>query len=101
MKKDDLKTLIKGGEPLLIADVREKWEFNEADSHIEGAENIPMGEMFVRAKRNMLPKDTKIITICRSGARAQVVARELTEMGFDIDFLEGGMFEWDKENTAS
>lgn len=99
MKAHDLKNALAAGEDIMLIDVREADEYAQGDA-ITGAQNIPMGKVFVEAGKGNLPKDKKIVSICKSGVRCEIVARELKEKGFDIDYLEGGIGAW-KEQEAS
>lgn len=94
MKADELKKRLEtgDGESLLI-DVREAEEFVPEEA-IPGSQNMPMGKVFTEAKKGTLPKDKKIITICKTGGRCEIVARELKQKGFDIESLEGGLEAW-------
>ena len=98
MKVFELKDRLAKGEETLLLDVREKEEVDEGGESIEGSENMPMGKVFVEASKGNLPKDKKIITICKSGTRYEIVARELKQKGYDIEHLEGGIEEWKKES---
>lgn len=80
----------------MLLDVREKDEYDEGDK-MENAEHMPMGKVFVEAMKGNLPKDKKIITVCKTGGRCEIVARELKNKGFDIEHLEGGIEAWKKE----
>src|SRR3972149_8083266 len=91
-----LKEKLQKGEDLLLLDVREKEELENAGGMIEGAQNMPMGKVFSEASKGLLPKDKKIVTICKSGTRCEIVARELRQKGYDIEHLEGGIDEWEK-----
>ncbi|MCL5733635.1 MAG: rhodanese-like domain-containing protein [Patescibacteria group bacterium] len=95
MKASELKEKLKKGEKVRILDVREKDEYEQGDK-IEGAENMPMGRVFVEAMKGNLPKNQKIITVCKTGGRCEIVARELQKKGYDIEHLEGGIDEWKK-----
>ena len=95
MKPEELKQKIAKGEPMELLDIRESSEFEKGEK-VLGSKNIPMGQLFVDASENKLLKDKKIITICRSGGRCQVVVRELSKKGYDIDYLEGGINEWSR-----
>lgn len=95
MKSDELKKQIEEND-LMLLDVREADEFTASES-VPGAQNMPMGKVFVEAKKGNLPKDKKIVTICRSGGRCEIVARELSQKGFDIEALEGGFEAWKRE----
>ena len=93
MKVVELKDTINRGESMEMVDVREREEY-EAGDKIPGSKNIPMGQMFVEANAGRLPKDKKIVTICKTGGRCEIVARELSKKGYDIEYLEGGIEAW-------
>lgn len=97
MKPNELKERIAQGEEMILLDVREKDEAEQAKNIIPGAENVPMGKVFVEAAKGQLPKDKKIVTICKSGGRCEIIARELKQKGYDIEYLEGGMDAWEKQ----
>lgn len=101
MKVKELKEKLTKGENVLLLDVRENDEFNNSPDKIENSQNIPMGKVFVEASKGNLPKDKKIITICKSGIRCEIVARELKPKGYDIEFLEGGVEEWKKDTSGN
>lgn len=96
MKVSELKEKIQKGEDILLLDVREKEEVEQSGEKIEGSQNMPMGRVFLEATKGNLPKDKKIVAICKTGGRCGIVARELSQKGFDIDSLEGGIDEWKK-----
>lgn len=96
MKKAELKKKIEEGSVPKLIDIREKEEYNEGEK-MEGTENIPMGQMFVEAKKGNLSKDEETLLICKSGGRCEIVARELSGKGFNIDYLEGGIEEWKED----
>jgi len=97
MKVHELKEKLTHKEDVLLLDVREHDEYEASADKIEGAQNVPMGEVFTEAAKGNLPKDKKIITVCKSGGRCEIVARELKAKGYDIEYLEGGMEEWKKD----
>jgi rhodanese-related sulfurtransferase len=96
MKVAELKELLQKGANILLLDVREKEEVDEAGGMITGSQNMPMGKVFFQATKGLLPKDKKIVTICKSGTKCEIVARELRQKGYDIEHLEGGIDEWEK-----
>jgi NADPH-dependent 2,4-dienoyl-CoA reductase/sulfur reductase-like enzyme/rhodanese-related sulfurtransferase len=71
----------------LILDVREPFEL--AVENVEGAVNIPLGQL--RDRLEELPRDTTIHVICRSGQRAYYATRLLLQKGFDARNVSGGM----------
>lgn len=97
MTAAELKEKLKDNQNVKILDVREADEFSSGDT-IPGAENVPMGKVFVEASMGQLPKDQKIVTVCKSGTRCEIVARELKQKGYDIEHLEGGLNAWKEAN---
>ena len=95
MKPADLKEKQAKGEEFVLLDVREADEYAQGDK-LEGAVNMPMGKVFVEASQGHLPKDKKIVAVCRTGGRCEIIARELAGKGYDIDVLEGGIEGWKK-----
>ena len=93
MKADELKKKVADEGGIILLDVREADEFSSEEA-IPDSQNMPMGKVFVEASKGNLPKDRKIVTICRSGSRCEIVARELKEKGYDIEHLEGGLNAW-------
>lgn len=96
MKPQQLKERLKSGEDVILIDVREHDEYEQGDK-IEESKNIPMGQVFIDAAQGKLPKDKKIITICKSGGRCEIIAQKLNSMGYDIEYLEGGVTAWKAE----
>ena len=92
MNLDQLKLAIKNKEKLRIIDIREA---SEIKNKLPEAEHIPRGQVFVDVSSNKISKKDKLIFICKSSGRCQIVADKLKEKGFDVDFLEGGMDEWE------
>ncbi len=90
MKKDEFIKLLESDSNTLFIDIREAEELEHSDT-LPGTQHIPMGKMFTEAVKDNLPKDTKMVVFCRTGVRAEIVARELRERGYDIEGLEGGL----------
>jgi rhodanese-related sulfurtransferase len=84
-----LQAALSGDSPPLLVDVREYPEF--AAGHIREARCMDLGEFAG------LPKETRIVCVCRSGRRSAEAAARLTELGFPaVDQLAGGMEDWEK-----
>lgn len=65
----------------LIVDVREPREFE--GGHVDGAINIPPSALMSGAPQLAdVPKDTKIVLYCLSGARSNASMHFLRSMGF-------------------
>ena len=77
------------GKPFLL-DVRQPEEYQSG--HIHGATLIPLGSL--QARIGELPKDREIICVCQSGSRSISASRMLTEAGFRVLNLNGGMIAW-------
>jgi len=79
------------GEPPLLLDVREPWEF--AICRIEGAQLLPMGRIV--ASLGELDHDRETVVVCHHGIRSQQVAYFLERQGFShIVNLVGGVAAW-------
>lgn len=75
----------------LMLDVREQSEWDEF--HMPGAQLIPLGELPSRLSE--LPKDQKIVVVCRSGNRSATGRDILLDAGFtNVTSMAGGMNEW-------
>jgi rhodanese-related sulfurtransferase/DMSO/TMAO reductase YedYZ molybdopterin-dependent catalytic subunit/glyoxylase-like metal-dependent hydrolase (beta-lactamase superfamily II) len=74
----------------LLLDVREPDEWHAG--HAPAAMLVPMGT--VRAKQAELPRDRRIVVVCRSGGRSAAVTESLRGWGFDAVNLAGGMCAW-------
>lgn len=70
-----------------LLDVREASEL--AAEHVPEAIHIPIGQL--RSRMNELPRDREIHVICRSGQRAYLAARILSQNGFQAKTISGGM----------
>lgn len=83
------------GTPVTLLDVREPWEVSTAA--IEGALNIPMGDIPTRAN-NSLDPDASIVVLCHHGARSLSVTAWLRREGFDnAQSMAGGIDQWSRE----
>lgn len=76
-----------------LLDVRTSQEY--ADGHIDGAININVqSEDFQRLAEKELSKDSTILVYCRSGRRSLEAAKILTNLGYKVVNLKGGIIEW-------
>ena len=74
----------------VVLDVRENLEWKAG--RIPGALHIPLAR--IRSRRHELPRDTTIVTVCRSGHRSGLAARWLRHAGYQVEDLDGGMKAW-------
>ncbi len=82
------KALVDAGAVLL--DVREPDEW--CTEHAPAAMLLPAGR--VHTRQHELPRDRRIVVVCRSGGRSATVASSLRRSGFDAVNLAGGMCAW-------
>ncbi len=77
-----------------LLDVRTPQEF--AEGHIEGAINIDVrSDGFRQRAEKELKKDSTVLVYCRSGRRSMNAAEILTELGYKVINLEGGIIDWE------
>lgn len=87
----ELSALRAGGDPPVVLDVREGWEFEIAA--VPDSLHIPMGEITGAVAR--LPADRPIVVMCHHGMRSARVAGWLRSQGFDrVSNLAGGIDAW-------
>lgn len=89
----DVQTVaeIKEREDVVVLDVREQWEYDEA--HIPGVVHIPMND--VPARLSEIPTDQTVIVSCRSGNRSGQVTNFLRDQGFEnVHNMDGGILAW-------
>ena len=62
--------------------------------HLPRAVNIPLSELDARAGE--IPRDRRIVAVCRSGSRSAVATRALRKAGHEVDNLSGGLRAWQR-----
>lgn len=77
---------------MVLLDVRSPIEFET--EHIANSVNVPLNELDARCEE--LPRQGKLVIICRSGNRAERGAYTLLGKGFQPLVLEGGLVAWRK-----
>ena len=71
-------------------DVRLEEEFDEG--HIPGATLIPLSQL--RKRADELDRDARYVAYCRSGRRSSVAAFILSQLGYDVVSMAGGVLAW-------
>lgn len=90
---EELKERLAKGETPVIIDVREDWEYQEAN--IAGAKNIPLGALPQQLEDLEDLKDKEVIVQCRSGARSATAKAFLQQQGFsNVRNLLGGIMAY-------
>jgi adenylyltransferase/sulfurtransferase len=93
-----LQERMQSGEPFVLLDVRERFEFELA--RIDGANLIPLGELPQRA--NELDRSADIFVLCHSGMRSARAAEFLRSTGFArVASVAGGIDAWSEEVDPS
>jgi rhodanese-related sulfurtransferase len=89
VRSDEARRLVAEG--ALLVDVRSMGEF--AAGHIDGARNIPVGEIGSRLN-DFGSHDRPIVLYCASGMRSASAASTLKRAGFQQVFNLGSMNNW-------
>ena len=88
----ELKKIQDEKDPVLLIDVREKFEKELVDI---GGDLIPLGQLTDRLADIESHKDHPVIIYCRSGARSAEACRMLMSRGFkNVRNLKGGILKW-------
>lgn len=83
-----------------LLDVRTPEEY--AQGHIDGAINIDVkSDDFRQKAEHTLSKDSTVLVYCRSGRRSMNAAEILTELGYKVINLEGGIIDWKDNGMAT
>lgn len=81
----------------VLLDVREPDEW--AAGHAPGAVHIPLGELVARVGE--LPQgEGPLAVTCRAGGRSSQAVRWLTQQGYDVANLDGGMKAWESAGKS-
>ncbi len=89
----ELRSVIARQNPAItVIDVREPSEYEEG--HIEGAENIPLGDIH-KAAHDLADFDA-VYLYCRSGGRSALGCQILQGAGVPAVNLEGGYIAWQR-----
>lgn len=79
---------IAGGAELI--DVRTAYEFE--GGHIPEARNVELND--VPGATESLPREGKVVFVCRSGNRSSMAVAALREAGFEAYNIAGGLTAW-------
>ena len=98
---EKLKEKMDKGEDVFILDVRtpeeyEAWRLSY-DKHAK-TPLIPVDRLFGAQKTiaDQVPKDKEIITLCAHGNRSMMAAQLLSQMGYNVKSVRGGMAAWNQ-----
>jgi phage shock protein E len=85
----NIQQILSEGNPLII-DVREPWEY--AQSHVPGAENIPLGNIPAHIDR-FRNAGVPVVVYCMSGGRSGQAKAFLQQVGVPEVYNGGGIGE--------
>ena len=78
-----------------ILDVRDPDEWRDSLGHIDGAQNIPLGEL--KSRITEIPQARPVVTVCHSGMRSGQAMVMLRAAGVrNVANLRGGMLLWNE-----
>jgi len=92
IKPEEADRRLREDKRVVIVDVRQPVETRGGS--VPGAVLIPLTEFGRRLDE--LPRDRPILTICRSGHRSPVAARQLKRAGYDVTDVAGGTMAWER-----
>ncbi len=93
---EQVHTILERKDDVLLLDVRTPQEFNGALGHLPNAQLIPVQELESRFEELEPYKDKEIVVYCRSGNRSSRAVTFLSQQGFKVKNMTGGMLEWRK-----
>ncbi|TAF35206.1 MAG: rhodanese-like domain-containing protein [Cytophagales bacterium] len=76
---EEFNKRLEAGEKLVVVDVREEWEFDEAN--LNGI-LIPLGELRDRLEELDAYRNQEVIVHCRSGKRSETAKKFMLTQGF-------------------
>jgi rhodanese-related sulfurtransferase len=94
---EELQEKIGQGGDFLLLDVRTPAEHMEFA--IEGSHLMPVQHLASRIAE--LPRDKEIVVYCRVGNRSAAAAAYLTNLGFNVKNLDGGIVAWNMMDHAA
>ena len=86
--------MIQNDENLTLVDVRTPQEFKQ-DGRIDGAKLVPLS--YLEANLKMIDKSKKVLVYCHSGSRSVAAARILSNHGYTVLNMSGGISSWKSE----
>ncbi len=92
----EVKEMIDRGEDLFWLDVRSPEEYKEKRIEDPRVKLVPLG--MLRRRIGEIPRDKKIVTLCKAGLRAYEAQTILAGAGFkDVRVMDGGVEGWPYE----
>lgn len=92
IKMSELENLMKSSK-IQVIDCREDYEYEEG--HIPGAILMPTSNFL--AHMNLINKEKEYYVVCLTGARSQMVTKYLSNQGYQVTNVLGGMISYQGE----
>lgn len=93
MSPAEVNNLLRSGVDFVLLDVRSQAEWDEAHIDAPQCRLMPLNKL--REKVASLPRDAKIVTMCRTSIRAYQAQRLLEGEGFtNVCFMDGSITVW-------
>jgi glyoxylase-like metal-dependent hydrolase (beta-lactamase superfamily II)/rhodanese-related sulfurtransferase len=101
IEPSELKKKIDNHENIFILDVRTPQEYDSWKLSYDRHDNpklIPIDRLFLNDSNLLkeIPKDKEIVTVCAHGNRSLMAARILSQLGYNVKSIKGGMAGWNK-----
>ena len=100
----DLKIKMDSGENLYILDVRTPEEYKSwkisYDKQVEPS-LVPLDKLSSAEQIRNIPKEREVITVCSHGMRSKMAAEYLSQLGYNVKSIRGGMVAWNKVNDLA
>jgi glyoxylase-like metal-dependent hydrolase (beta-lactamase superfamily II)/rhodanese-related sulfurtransferase len=95
----ELKQKIDRGDNVYILDVRTPQEYKAWKISYDRYKDpllIPIDQLIssTRTALERVPRDKEIITVCSHGNRSMIAARLLSQFGYNVKSVRGGMAQW-------
>lgn len=104
IEPSDLKNKMDSGENLYILDVRTPEEYKSwkisYDKHVEPS-LVPLDKLSSDEQIRNIPRDREVITVCSHGMRSKMAAEYLSQLGYNVKSIRGGMVAWNKINDLA
>jgi glyoxylase-like metal-dependent hydrolase (beta-lactamase superfamily II)/rhodanese-related sulfurtransferase len=97
VKPDELKKRIDKGEDIYILDVRtpeehKSWKISY--DRYKDSSVIPIDALSSADSLKQIPKEKEIVTFCGHGNRSMAAAKMLSDLGYNVKSVEGGLDGW-------
>ena len=97
MTAEEAAQLLSGDTAVVLLDVRTLEEWSSSTGHLRNAILIPLQDLHSQINKLNTFRERLIIVYCRSGNRSDRAARLLSDSGFNVVNLSGGIREWNSK----